>query len=209
MEQQIGSSGTAIALPAATFPPPPNRPVIVPLSAERYRIQLTVSRETQDKLRRLQDLLRREVPDGDPAVIVDRALTLLLDDVARRKLAAAARPRPSRAGDPRSRHVPAAVKRGVWLRDHGQCAFVSPAGRRCRERTFLEFHHVEPYGLGGETTVHNLSLRCRVHNVYEAELVFGPREAVVGSRNAARGGVALEPQRLGLDSPRGESPVSG
>jgi hypothetical protein len=162
---------------AVPFVPPPAaaaRPIVAPLSAERYRVQFTVSRETQEKLRQVQDLLRREIPDGDPGVIFERALTLLLEDVARKKLAATPNPRPGRAGDSRSRHVPAEVKRKVWVRDHGQCAFVSPSGRRCRERTFLEFHHLAAYARGGETTVENISLRCREHNAHEAELEFGP-----------------------------------
>ena len=171
----VAFTAATSSIPAqAALQPPVQRPVIAPLSPERYRIQFTVSRKTQEKLRQVQDLLRREIPDGDPGAIFDRALTLLLEDVARKKLAATTTPRPARGADPRSRHVPAEVKRKVWIRDHAQCAFVSPDGRRCRERTLLEFHHVDPYGLGGETTVENVSLRCREHNVYEAELVFGP-----------------------------------
>jgi hypothetical protein len=34
--------------------------------------------------RRLQALLRREIPDGDPAVLFDRALSLLLEKVEKR-----------------------------------------------------------------------------------------------------------------------------
>jgi hypothetical protein len=150
------------------------RPVVAPLSPERYRIQFTMGRETHQKLHRAQDLLRREIPDGDPGAIFDRALELLLQDVARRKWAATVKPGPRRGSERRSRYVPAAVKRAVWLRDGGQCAFVAArTGRRCAERTFLEFHHLEPYAAGGETTVANLSLRCRVHNAYECDLVFG------------------------------------
>jgi hypothetical protein len=161
-------------IPAAPSTPA-RRPLVTPLTPERYRVQFTVGRETQEKLRRVQDLLRREIPDGDPGMIFDRALTLLLDEVARKKLAATRKPRPTRPADPWSRHVPAEVKRKVWIRDHGQCAFVSPGGRRCRARTFLEFHHVEAFGLGGPTTADNLSLRCHEHNAYEAELLFGTR----------------------------------
>ena len=62
----------------------------------------------------------------------------------------------------------------VWQRDAGQCAYVSPTGRRCTERTFLEFHHIQAYALQGPATVANISLRCWRHNQYEAELVFGP-----------------------------------
>jgi len=46
---------------------------------------------------------------------------------------------------------------------------------RCRERSFLEFHHVRPYAKGGPASADNISLRCRRHNQYEAELVFGSR----------------------------------
>lgn len=171
--------GAATPAGAAPIPPPApatipaHRPVIAPLAPERFRVQFTVGKETSDKLRRVQDLLRREIPTGDPGAIFDRALTLLLQDIARRKLAETANPRPGRPADPRSRHIPAEVRRAVWLRDAGRCAFVGNGGRRCGERAYLEFHHVEPYGHGGETTMSNLSLRCRAHNAYEADLVFG------------------------------------
>ena len=45
---------------------------------------------------------------------------------------------------------------------------------RCTERGFLELHHIQPFARGGATTVPNLELRCRAHNVYEAEKIFGP-----------------------------------
>ena len=137
-------------------------------------MQFTIGAATHEKLRRAQDLLRREIPDGDPGELFDRALTLLLEDVARRKLAAAEKPRPRQSKRTRSRHIPAPVKRAVWLRDGARCAFVAANGRRCTERVFLEFHHRDPYAIGGEETVANISLRCRGHNVYEAELAFGP-----------------------------------
>ena len=154
--------------------PPAPRPVIAPLAPARYRVQFTVDAATHEKLRQAQDLLRREIPDGDPAEIFDRALTLLLHDVARKKLAETSKPGPGTPAQPGSRHVPADVKRAVWVRDRGRCAFVAANGRRCTERVFLEFHHCEPYAIGGEPTVANISLRCRPHNVYEAELLFGP-----------------------------------
>lgn len=159
---------------ASWTPPalPPQPPVVSPLAPERYRVQFTVSRATYDKLRRVQDLVRHTIPNGDPAAIFDRALTLLLEELTKAKLAATERPRPSRAATPRSRHLPAAVRREVWTRDGGQCAFVGTKGR-CAETGFLEFHHVVPYANAGETTVQNIELRCRAHNAYEAEQYFG------------------------------------
>ncbi len=148
------------------------RPAIVPLAPERYKVQLTISRETHDKLRRVQALVRHTIPDGDPAEIYDRGLTLLLRELERRRCAATSAPRGSREVTERSRHISAAVRRDVWRRDGGQCAFVGRNGR-CIERGFLEFHHVQPYAAGGAATAANIQLRCRAHNVYEAALFFG------------------------------------
>jgi 5-methylcytosine-specific restriction endonuclease McrA len=106
-------------------------------------------------------------------VIFDRALALLLADLRRTRHAATSRSRPSGDPDGASRHVSAKIKREVWARDGGQCAFVGARGR-CTERGFLEYHHVVPYAAGGRTTAANLSLRCRAHNGHEAELFFGP-----------------------------------
>jgi hypothetical protein len=173
--------GTDSQPPVAAPSPPVRPPVVSPLSPERYRVQFTVSKETHDKLRRVQDLMRHRVPNGDPAVIFDRALTALLAELERTKLAGTKRPRAIQAASTTSRQVPASVKRAVWTRDAGQCAFVGGAGR-CRETGFLEFHHVVPYAAGGETSVENLELRCRAHNAYEAEQYFGPGSSFIRER---------------------------
>jgi hypothetical protein len=192
-------------------PPRPRRPVIETTSPERYRVQFTVGKETHDKLRRLQELLRREIPDGDPGAIFDRAITLLFAKVESKKLGMAARPKPSRSirpgtdrsdgGKAESRAIPAYVQRAVSSRDAGQCGFVGPDGHRCPERTFLEYHHIVPYARGGRATIDNISLRCRRPNQYEAELVFGPRgRSVVGDSGARRG--AVIPPTLATAAPR-------
>jgi len=180
--------------PPPISPPPPllttRRPIIETTSPERYRVQFTIGKESHEKLRRVQALLRREIPDGDPAAIFDRALSLLLEKVEKAKVGAAAKPRaprPIRPGADRqlrtpvvpSRDVPRHIKRAAERRDGGQCAFVSRDGHRCTERSFLEFHHIEPYALGGLATLENISLRCRRHNQYEAQLIFGPHRASV------------------------------
>ena len=153
-------------------PAPVQRPKSEPLAPGRYKLQFTVGEETYQKLRRAQDLLRHRVSSGDPAEIFDRALTLLLNELGKRKLAATEHPRTSRTRPTASRHVPATVRRAVWARDGGRCRFEGPAGR-CAETGLLEFHHVMPYGRGGPTTVENLELRCAAHNRYEAEQLFG------------------------------------
>ena len=167
--------------PFASAPnPAAHRPTVRASAPQRYRVQFTIGQEAHDKLRRVQALLRREIPDGDAGLIFEQALDLLLEKVEKAKLGATARPRGRgvirRAADKTtSRHIPADVKRAVWLRDRGQCAFVATTGRRCAEHTFLELHHIQPYALQGPAILANISLRCRRHNQYEAEVVFGPR----------------------------------
>ena len=142
-----------------------------PLAPERYEVRFTASAETCAKLKRALDLLRHAVPSGDTASIVDRALTLLVADLERKKFSATERPRRRRTSDP---GIPTAeVKRAVSRRDANRCAFVSKDGRRCEERGFLEFHHVVPAAMGGEFTVENIQFRCRAHNGYEADLFYG------------------------------------
>ncbi len=157
---------------------PARRAVVQPLAPERYKIQFTASAETHEKLRRAQALLRHQIPDGDSAAIFDRALTVLLEQLAKQKHAATDRPRERVHEQPpaevsRSRHIPAQVKRAVWKRDGGRCAFVSTTGRRCNEQGFLEFHHVVRYSEGGAASVDNIQLRCRAHNGYEFERASG------------------------------------
>ena len=127
--------------------------------------------------------MRHALPDGDPAVIVTRALRLLVDDLLRKKAAAVATPRRSRATDQgsrvaddglritddNSRTIPAHVRREVWARDRGRCAFDGPRGR-CDARGLVEYHHVIPYAMGGAATVDNIELRCRAQNAHEARL---------------------------------------
>jgi hypothetical protein len=151
-------------------PAPVTKPsTVAPLSQDQYKIQFTIPKTTHDKLRRVQDLMRHTNPKGDPAVIFDRGLALLLDHLEKAKVGKTTRARrQSGATRPGSRHVPSAVKREVWTRDGGQCAFVGTAGR-CRETGFLEYHHVVPFAEGGEAIATNIQLRCRAHNAYEAD----------------------------------------
>jgi hypothetical protein len=170
------SASATLDPPSPVTAPPRTAPAVVtPLAPQRYKVQFTASSEMVEKLRLAQDLLRHQIPGGDPAAIFDRALTALLESLARQKVAATERPRGRRGTAPRSRHIPAAVRREVWLRDGGRCAYVSRKGRRCMEGGFLEFHHVVPHAVGGESTAENIPLRCRAHNGYEAKLYSGSR----------------------------------
>jgi hypothetical protein len=161
----------------APCPSPVPPAAVTPLSPDRYKLQVTIGGETLEKLRLAKDMLAHAVPSGDDAAVLDRALTALLGELAKKKFAHTSRPRPSRGSKPGARRPSAKVQRAVWLRDLGRCAFVAASGHRCNERRFVEFHHVDPYALGGEASVDGMQLRCRSHNDYEGRLYFGKRRA--------------------------------
>ncbi|HUS63226.1 MAG TPA: HNH endonuclease, partial [Kofleriaceae bacterium] len=155
---------------------------VAPLAPERFEVRVTVSGEVRDKLVRAQDLLRHQVPDGDVAAVIHKALDALLEKVEARKFGRTARPRKAKSG--RRTHVPSAVRREVVARDGERCTFLSEDGRRCESRGFLEMDHVVPVALGGDgASAERVRVLCRSHNQYEAERVLG---AGVVARGRAR-----------------------
>ena len=147
---------------------------VAPLAPNSYLLRVTLGADAHAKLRRARDLMRHTIPDGDVAEIVSRALTLLVAHLEKTRIAEVSRPRTaSKPPATRNRHIPASVRREVWARDGGRCAFIGSHGR-CSATGRLEFHHLIPFAQGGAATVVNISLRCQAHNRYESESVFGP-----------------------------------
>jgi hypothetical protein len=185
----------ASAPPAPTLLLPPNsprggdspRPTPVVPSEVLHRLSVTLSAATKAKLERAQALLRHAVPNGDPATILDRALDALIAATERRRFGAGARrkaastltlPATLPTGTKerrRSRAIPAAVRRAVFERDGGACAFVDAAGKRCGCTSGVELHHVVPFAMGGAHSEENLRVYCRAHNQRQGERDFGPR----------------------------------
>lgn len=150
-----------------------------PLSASRYKLQVTLSEGTQAKLRQAQQLLRHQVPDGDLAEVLDRALDALVREQMKRQFAATERPRaksgskaPPGSGR-QSRRIPSPVRREVVARDGLRCSYTDNSGSRCEETGFLQLHHVEPFEKGGEHSAGNIRVFCRSHNLHAAEEDYG------------------------------------
>ncbi len=161
------------------------RPKVSPLSEDRFAFQFSASRRMRDKFRYAQELLSHQLPSGDMAEVLERALDQLIAKLEQRKFGATSRPR---KGTPQSaknsRHIPSHVKRAVWQRDGARCTFVSDDGHRCEERKLLEFDHITEVTRGGRATVAGIRLRCRTHNLFTAECTFGA-EFMATKREAA------------------------
>ena len=71
----------------------------------------------------------------------------------------------SRHQSPPRRHIPAAVRRHIWLRDGGRCCYRDPlSGRRCTSSHLLQIDHLLPVAEGGGPEPSNLALRCFAHH---------------------------------------------
>ena len=177
--------------PTLLAPAPAPRSSTEPLTADLRRLHVTVSKRFTEKLEAARDALSHSHPGADVEAILEAGLDLLIERAAKKKgltTRPSTRPKAERAdaqsGDvpaeaaptpdaPRSRHIPAAVRREVWLRDQGRCQFRLESGEVCGSTHRLQFDHVHPFALGGESTVSNTRLTCAAHNLLAARRVYG------------------------------------
>jgi hypothetical protein len=108
------------------------------------------------------------------AALLRRAVKAWVQGLEKRKFAATTRPgRGLRRASANPRCIPAHVKRTVWARDRGQCTFTADDGHRCLANTRIEYDHIVPVARGGKAPAENIRLRCRAHNQFAGEQVFG------------------------------------
>jgi hypothetical protein len=164
---RAASTGT-LALDPAPCPVPAPRPAeVVPLSAELSRLHVTVSKRFALKL----EEARAARPDVTDEELLEAGLDLVLAQVAKRRGIVPkpqTTPRPSKPD-----HIPARVRREVWRRDGGRCQWKLANGEICGCTRHLQLDHVKPLALGGTSTVDNVRILCRSHNLEAARLVLG------------------------------------
>jgi len=146
-----------------------------------YDVRLSITDEEHDVLRRATALLGHAVPSGDPALVIARALKHYLAHLEKQRFGT----KPGAAAAGNGRHIPKPLRRLVFERDGGRCAFVGADGHRCEATRRLEVDHITPIAHGGMTEPGNLRLLCRAHNQYEAERVMG-KEHVQEKRELAQ-----------------------
>jgi hypothetical protein len=161
------------------------------ISRDRWSLRVTLDATLKDDIETLKALLSHKLPDGDLGEVLREAVRCGIEKHGKRRGAVAParsgrspKPMPARTPEWTGR-VPASVRRDVWARDGGQCTFVAADERRCDCRWQLQFDHVDSAALGGPPTVENLRLRCRMHNLFHAEQIFG-RAHMARFRKASR-----------------------
>lgn len=190
--EELFSPPPAADLPVRARLPVPAAPIEPVASVRRVHFSFTGDEALLRDYERAKELSRHKWPAGHMEDVFAGAMKALLDKIdpdkrSRRK----DRTRRLAAGA-RSRHIAIAVKDEVWLRDGGRCGYSGEGGRICGSRAGLQFDHVKPWALGGESDAANIRLLCRAHNGLEARRVFGDAvidAAVARRRGALRKGV--------------------
>ncbi|HEY8073723.1 MAG TPA: HNH endonuclease [Labilithrix sp.] len=172
---ESANTSSPVASPSPSTPrpaPPSHRARVEPLSAERYKLQVTISGELRDKIHHVRNLMQHSNPTGDLERVLERAIDALIEKLEKQRLAKTDRPQaqPREAEMPR---VTAAVRRAVFERDGLRCTYFDARGKRCTSCTLLELDHVLSRADGGSDDPENLRVRCRAHNLLWAEQRFG------------------------------------
>jgi 5-methylcytosine-specific restriction endonuclease McrA len=186
---QATGSAAAPAPPPSAVVRPEGRSAsrLEPIAPERHVLRVTVGSGFVADLEAVRHALSHRLPGRGLEEVLHECLRVTLAQVERRRSGGS---RTGLATEPPagSRYVPMAVRREVWQRDGGCCAFVGSAGRRCSSRHQVQLHHLDPFARGGRATAANLTLRCRVHNQQAAEQDYGAEHIAhkVASHRARR-----------------------
>ena len=162
----------------------------MPLSLERVRIGFDAAVVLMRLIERAKQVLRHKYPEGRLEDVLRDALETMLErkDPQVRFAPKEAELVAELAPEPRflaawrgGRYIPARIKRAVWQRDDGRCAWRFEDGALCGSRDALEFDHFRPFAKGGRSDdARNVRLLCRMHNRAAARgagMLSGAREA--------------------------------
>ncbi|BDG01798.1 HNH endonuclease [Anaeromyxobacter oryzae] len=185
-------------------------PTFEPLTAELRRMHLTVTKRLEAKVAAAKEALSHSHPGASTEVILEAALDLLLDRAEKRKGLVEKPRREKRPSRPD--HIPAEVKRAVWVRDDGCCRWALENGGTCGSRHRLQYDHIQPKALGGKSTIENVRLLCARHNLLAARKIFGDAwmdsyaparkaTAATGRRDAGSAGACAEVPAAALTGP--------
>jgi hypothetical protein len=141
----------------------------------QYRLGLTLDRAERDELLHVRDLMMHRNPSGDLKAVVMASVRALRLQLEREIHAISTRPRraakaPSIA---KTKGIPRHVRREIFARDGHRCTYTNKKGNRCPATSRLELDHIVSPHHGGTHDASNLRVRCRAHNLWHAENVFG------------------------------------
>lgn len=147
-------------LPAAASEVKRDRKTVV--DAQTIRHSINLQNKDSANIQRAREVLWNKMPNATDAELTAYAFEFLLNAID---------PLRQQKKETNSR---ASVNRVVLKRAGGQCEYIDPVtGVRCKNKCEVQVDHITPKALGGGEELANKRARCRQHNLYEAEKIFG------------------------------------
>lgn len=147
------------------------------VDANTIRHSMNLSNETAANIKRAKEVLSHKFPQATDAQIFDYALSFMLDrvDPLRKKPKDPSTQLAAESASKRvTKKISAPVRRSIIQSAQGSCTYKDPhTGRTCGSRHQIQIDHIIPKAMGGSDEPENLRVRCREHNLFEAERVFG------------------------------------
>jgi hypothetical protein len=169
------------------------------LGGGEHRLHVSMSKRTVELRERAKELMTGKDDDE----ILQKAFEVLLDQIdplrrASRRAARKAKPAAKKPTElstlkvpqPKPRRPTRAVSDQACVEADGQCTYIARDGTRCTSRTFLQDEHHQPFALGGDSAIDNISKLCAAHNALRARQVFGEArvaEAIARRSDGQRG----------------------
>jgi len=160
LEREIAIASPNKAVPdRLTFVHPTNEKVesvqLIKLGeAVRVQLQAGISEKLMMDIKRAQEIISQRL--RRPAGLEDTLRTLTMEYLDRHC--------PIKIAERQSLRGKVALRKQVFLKYQGQCAHRDRTGTRCKERRFLEVHHIKPVSEGGSDEIGNLQLLCSGHH---------------------------------------------
>jgi hypothetical protein len=155
------------------------------ISEEFTQIQFVADRELLEKLERLKGLLAHRNFEGGYTRLFHQLADLALKKLdptqnsSKQNSLTQITPTPNeserqireseKTSSGTGRHIPIGVKRIVFERDDGRCKYRDKkTGRVCDSQHAIEYDHITPLCMGGDSSAANLRLLCSAHHRMES-----------------------------------------
>ena len=147
-----------------------------PISEDLTQLTITVDKVTHQKIQKLMALLSNKNKTGDFTglleILVDESLKRHDPEATERGGIGRHNADGDRSHKNHTRYIPAPIKRQVYLRDQGRCQYPG-----CNANRYLQYDHIKPFTLGGQSTFQNLQLLCSAHNRFKGAKSMARNEA--------------------------------
>jgi 5-methylcytosine-specific restriction endonuclease McrA len=176
VENKTGKETEAILASLSPVPAPPHERERQ-LSGTDVEIRFVADVPLLGRLHRLKDLNSHRDPTRSYRGLFEwlSELGLKTDPLLKISKSSQANPKTSALIKTKpDRYIPTDLKIQVWKRDQGKCTYIDlKSGRQCGSTSFIEIDHIIPHALGGKTTIENLRLYCKTHNLEAARKTYG------------------------------------